>query len=136
MQESPTQAEPANANAPTGASEQLLSDLKSTPAKRLAKIVQRIDGLSPEEEEALERGDKLALRAKLRKLQGWSYHVIFCAGVVLTIGFVLSVFAMLGLYISKVNSEGKIEIVMRQILTFLAGVAVTLAIERFSKKEK
>jgi hypothetical protein len=133
--EAEPQQEPANANAPEGANAQLLTALKSTPSKRLAKVVQRIDALTPEDEEALERGDKFVLKAKLRKLQGWAYHVLFWAGVAVAVIFVLALCAMISLYIAKVNAEGKIESVMASILTFVAGIVVTLAVERFAKRK-
>ncbi|HEX3667167.1 MAG TPA: hypothetical protein VHU23_18235 [Rhizomicrobium sp.] len=103
--------------------------LKQTTAKRLINSVERVDGVSPEEEEAQERGGRLALRGTKRKVERWFWIALFWFGVASAAIAFLALVALTILYFDEMWREGKIEGAVSGILAFIFGAAVTLAAE-------
>jgi hypothetical protein len=110
---------------------ELYDNLKKTPAKRLTNSIEKVDGLTPEEEQAAERGGNLALRGTRRKVQRWWCYAYFGFGIAVGVLALVAVVVMVALYISWIYHEGKIESTIGGIIAFVLGSAVTLAVERF-----
>ena len=65
----------------------LYDAVAQTSQKRLRNAVEKVDGLSPEDEQALERGGKLALRGTLRLIGRLSLWVVFvlCTAIAIAV---------------------------------------------------
>jgi hypothetical protein len=112
----------------------LYESVKAMPSKRLANGVEKVDGLSPEEEEMLERGGNLALRGTKRRVLRWSWYTGFGFGALLLLALCIAIIAMGAIYIYQLTESGKLGDAIGALLQFLFGAAVTLAAEFLIKK--
>ena len=112
-----------------GGSSSLLKEIKDTSSRKLTSGVEKVDSLTAEEEEGLDRGGNQALRATKRKIKRWAWYAGFVSVVVLAVGAMVGIFAVGGFYITYVIENDRIADVIGDVIGFLFGVAATLAVE-------
>lgn len=114
----------------------LFAELKKTPARKLVNSIENVDGLSPEEEDAHERGGRLALRGEHRNLIRRLLRASYWAVIILSLVIGLALISLLTIYIIQIYREGKIEGIISSILSFIFGSVATIAVDRFITKDK
>ena len=108
---------------------ELFGKLKDTPVEKLRSIVGDVDGLTEEQAERLDRGGDQALRAAKRKLTRWTWYTIFCVGLVVAVIVVIGIGVLGYIFIVDVVQNDRISDVIAGLLSFVFGVAFTLAVE-------
>ena len=113
---------------------ELYASLKAAPTKRLVNGIERVDGLSPEEGESLERGGLFALRGTKRRVLRWTWYAGFVLALLRAFAACIAVIVMVGIYINEISDSGKLDGVISAIMQFMFGAAATLAAEFLIKK--
>ena len=108
---------------------ELYDAVAKVPKKNLKSAVEKVDGLSEEDEAALDRGGRFALRGTMRRIGRWSLWLGFGIGAALAVIFVIAVGSLTYSYLVEIVAKGKSGDVLTAILTFFAGVATTLGVE-------
>ena len=107
----------------------ILALLRGTPQHLLRSGVEKTEGLSPEDEEALERGGRHVQRATMRRIGRWSLWSLFGIGLLTALGILAGVGYVTYSHINEMVSTGKSGQMLSQMLGFLSGIAVTLAVQ-------
>lgn len=119
---------------PEGDASNLYEKLEQTPEVPLSMAVGGAEGLTPEEEERLDRGEnhetRKAFRRALRRVigfGGWSLGFVLLALCILLI-------VILAIYAKEIVDEGATSDVVGAIVAYIFGVASTIAVEQFVRK--
>ena len=107
----------------------LYEEIKDASSRNLRNSVEKVDGITPEEEEALERGGRFALRGTMRRIGRWCLWVGFFAGLVFVLGALAAIAYLTYSYVTGVVDSGRTEAVITAILSFVFGIVATLAVE-------
>lgn len=115
-------------------SDDLYKELAEITPKNLKRGVREVEKLSPEDVEALDRGGQHWMRTTTRQVKIAFMWVGFVFAVVVGIGALILLGCLMWSFGRDATEANKAGPVIAGILQFLAGVAVTLAVERFAKK--
>lgn len=117
------------------AAAQLYDEIANTAPKALQRGVKQVEKLSPEDAEALDRGAQHWMRTTSRQVKIAFMWTGFTFAVLIAMGAVAALGALMWSFASEAVAAKKAGPIIGAILQFLAGVAVTLAVERFAKRK-
>src|SRR3546814_10716102 len=86
----------------------LYGAVKGTSTPRLKNGVEKVDVLTPEEEEGMERGGEFVLRATKRRIKVVSMWVLFVFGCIVIGALGLAFLSLVGLYVYGVVRTGTV----------------------------
>ncbi|TNE42729.1 MAG: hypothetical protein EP347_00215 [Alphaproteobacteria bacterium] len=110
----------------------LLEGIKSTPPTKIRSGFEKVEGLSPEEEEELERGGKHAVRGTIRRAGRYFIWALWGVLCVIVVVFGIGVIVLLSKYLFNVMGDlGKTETFLIQVWDNILLVLATLFLESF-----
>lgn len=108
---------------------ELYNAVKGTSSTTLTNAVEKVDGITAEDEEALERGGKLALRGTKRRIARWSLWFVFFLCSAGSLAVVVGVGYLAYAYVIQIVAQGEAGQTLSAIIGFVLGIATTLAVE-------
>lgn len=114
---------------------ELFERLATTPSDQMARAAKRADHLTPEDEEAYQRGNRAAMRRTMRLIRSYSAWTVYGLGVLIALAILGLFFVLLWRYgVDLWSRPDKASGVVTGLLQFLFGVFVTLGAELLIKK--
>lgn len=117
------------------AAEDLYDKIAGTTPKKLQRGVKHVEKLSAEDVEALDRGGLHWLRTTSRQVKIAFMWVSFVFAVVVGAAAIVLLGVLMWSFAADTIKNNKSGVILSATLQFLAGVAVTLAVERFAKSK-
>ena len=113
---------------------QLFEDFSGQSIPRLKNAVEKVDGITSDEEANLERGGQLALRGTKRNIYRWALWSGFVLLAILIMAFCAGIIWLGFHYFDATIKSQKTGETIEKVMTFLFGVAVTVAVQLMLRK--